>query len=74
MIDLRRVNHLFRSDYSDNNFRISNMTNIIHHFRRETLFTKLGCSQAYDCVEMAGPLSVQLLSSNFASGTYAYAR
>ena len=72
LIDLRRVNHLLRNDYSNNNFPISDMIDAVHHFAGKTLFTKLDCSQAYDCVQMADPLSVQLLSFNFASRTYAY--
>ena len=74
LIDLRRVNHLLRNDYNNNNFPISNMTDAVHHFAGKTLFTKLDCSQAYHCVQMADPLSVQLLSFNFASRTYAYTR
>ena len=74
LIDLRRVNHLLRSDYSHNNFSISNMTNAVHHFAGKTLFTKLDCSQAIHCVQIADTLSVQLLSFNFASRTYAYTR
>ena len=74
LIDLRRVNHLLRNDYSDNNFPFSNMTDAVHHFAGKTLFTKLDCSQAYHCLHMADPLSVQLLSFNFASRTYAYTR
>ena len=72
LIDLRRVNHLLWNDYSNNNFPISNMTDAVHHFAGKTLFTKLDCSQAYHCVQMADPLSAQLLSFNFASRTYAY--
>ena len=74
LIDLRRVNHLLRNDYGDNSFPISNMTDAVHQFAEKTLFTKLDCSQAYPCVQMADPLSVQLLSFNFSSGTYAYTR
>ena len=74
LIDLRRVSQLLRTDYSDNNFPISNMTDAVHHFAGKTLFTKLDCSQAYHCVQMADPLPVQLLSFNFASRTYAYTR
>ena len=74
LIDLRRVNHLLRNDYSNNVFPISNMTDAVHHFPGKTLFTKLDCSQAYHSVQMADPLSVQLLSFNFASRTYAYTR
>ena len=50
------------------------MTDAVHHFAGKTLFTKLDCSQVYHCVQMADPLSVQLLSFNFASRTYAYTR
>ena len=50
------------------------MTDAVHHFAGKTLFTKLDCSQAYHCVQMADPLSVQLLSFNFSSRTYAYTR
>ena len=74
LFDLRRVNHLLRSGYSDNIFPFSNMPNAIHHFAVETLFTKLGCSQTCHCVQMADPLSVQLLSFTFASATYSYTR
>ena len=73
-IDLRLVYHILRNDYSDNNFPISNMTDPVHHFAGKTLFTKLDWSQAYHSVQMADPLSVQLLSFNFASRTYAYTR
>ena len=50
------------------------MKDAVHHFAGKTLFTKLNCSQAYHCVQMADPLSVKLLAFNFASRTYAYMR
>ena len=62
LIDLRRVNHLFKNDYHSTNFPIGG----------KTLFTKLDCSQAYHCVQMADDTSVQLLAFNFSSRTYAY--
>ena len=74
LIDFRGVNHLFRNEYSNNKFPISNMTDTVHHFEGMILFAKLDCSQAYHCVQMADPLSVQLVSFNFASRTYAYTR
>ena len=74
MIDLRRLSHLLGNDYSDNNFPISNMTDAVHHFAGKTLFTKLDCSQAFHCVQMADSSSVQLLSFNFASRAYTYTR
>ena len=48
------------------------MTDATSHFARKTLFTKLDCSQAYHCVQMADETSVQLFAFNFASRTYAY--
>ena len=44
------------------------MTDAVH-FAGKALFTKLDCSQAYHFVQMADPLSFQLLSFNFASKT-----
>ena len=59
LIDLRRINHLLRNDYINTNFPISNMSNASNHFAGKKLFTKLDCSQAYHCVQMADDLSVQ---------------
>ena len=36
------------------------------------MFTKLDCSQAFHCVQLADDVSVQLLEFKFASTTYAY--
>ena len=72
--DLRRINHLLRNDYHNSNFPIPNMHDAINHFAGKRLFTKLDCSQAYHCVQMADETSVQLLAFNFSSRTYAYQR
>ena len=72
LIDLRIVNHLLKNDYLNANFPISNMTDATNHFAGKTYFTKLDCSQAYHCVQMADEISVQLLAFNFSSRTYAY--
>ena len=50
------------------------MTDAVHHFAGKTLFAKIDCSQAYHCVQMVDPLSVQFLSFNFAARTYVYTR
>ena len=71
LIDLRRINHLPKNDYRDSNIPISNMTDATNLFAR-TLYTKIGCSQAYHCVQMADDNSVQLLAFSFGSRTYAY--
>ena len=72
LIDLRRVNHLLKNDYVNANFPISNNADTTNHFARETLFTKLDCSEAYHCVQTSDDLSVQLLAFNFSLRTYAY--
>ena len=72
LIDLRKVNHLLKNDYVNTNFPISNMSDAINYFAGKKLFTKLDCSQAYHCVQMADDVSVQLPAFNFASRTYAY--
>ena len=48
------------------------MTDASNHFAGKKLFTKLDCSQAYHCLQMADDISVQLLAFNFSSRTYAY--
>ena len=48
------------------------MSDAINYFSGKKLFTKLDCSQAYHCVQMADDVSVQLLAFNFASRIYAY--
>ena len=50
------------------------MADTTAHFAAKSVFCKLDCSQAYHCVQMADPLSVQLLAFNFASRTMAYQR
>ena len=72
LIDLRRINHSLKNDYLNANFPISNMTDASNHFAGKKLFTKLDCSQAYHCVQMADDISVQLLAFNFSSRIYAY--
>ena len=64
LIDLRKVNHLLKNDYVNTNFPISNMSVAINYFAGKKLFTKLDCSQAYNCVQMADDVSVQLLAFN----------
>ena len=74
LIDLRRINHLIRHDYHQNNFPISTMVDAKHHLAGKKFFTKLDCSQAYFALQMADPLSVELLAFNFNSRTFAFQR
>ena len=39
---------------------------------KKNLFCKLGCSQAYHCLQMADQQSLELLAFNFGSTTFAY--
>ena len=70
--DLRRKIYPSRHDHVNHNFPISNMTDAVNQFAGKQFFTKLDCSQSYHCVQIADPLSVQLLAFNFASRIYAY--
>ena len=74
LVDLRRINHLLLHDYHNNNFPISTMADTTTHFAGKFSFCKFDFSQAYDCVQMADPLSVQLLAFIFASRTVPYQR
>ena len=74
LVDLRRINHLIRHDYDQSNFPIANMTDASAHLAGKELFTKFDCRQAYFAIRMADMRSMQLLSFNFASRTFAFQR
>ena len=74
LVDLRRINHILRHDYDENNFPIPSMEEANQHMANKTYFSKLDCSQAYHVVQMADERSVQLLAFNFESRTFAYQR
>ena len=74
LVDLRRINHILRHDYDENNFPIPSMDEANHHMANKYFFSKLDCSQAYHVVQMADERSVQLLAFNFESRTFAYQR
>ena len=74
LVDLRRINHLIRHDYDNHNFPIATLADVNAHLAGKKYFAKLDCSQAYHVLQMADPLSVQLLSFNFLSRTFAYLR
>ena len=72
LVDLRGISHLLLLDYHKNIYPISTMADTTAHFAGKLMFCKLDCSQAYHCVQMADPLSVQLLAFNFASRNMPY--
>ena len=73
-MDLRKINTLIADDYTNNNHRVSTLSDAAQHLAGKSLFCKLDCSQAYHCLQMANQRSVQMLSFNFASRTFAYKR
>ena len=74
VVDLRKINTLIADDYINNNYPVSTLTDAAQHMAGKNLFCKLGCSQAYDCLQMAKQQSIELLAFNFASRTFAYRR
>ena len=74
LVDLRRINHLIRHDCDNHNFPIATLADVSAHLAGKKFFAKLDCSQAYHVLQMGEPLSVQLLSFNFFSRTFAYLR
>ena len=74
LIDLRKINTLIADDYINNNHPVSTLTDAAQHMAGKNLFSKLDCSQAYHCLQMADQQSIKLLALNFASRTFAYRR
>ena len=74
LVDLRKINSLIADDYSNNNHPVSTLSDAAQHLAGKSLFCKLDCSQAYQCLQMADQRSVEMLAFNFASRTFAYKR
>ena len=74
LVDLRKSNSLIADDYTNNNHPVSTLSDAAQHLAGKSLFCKLGCSQAYHCLQMADQRSVEMLAFNFASRTFAYKR
>ena len=74
LIDIRRINHLLRHDYNNNNYLIPTMADATAHLAGKTIFAKMDCSLAYFSMQMADNLSVQLLAFNFGGETFAFRR
>ena len=74
LVDLRKINTLIADDYTKNNHPVSTLSDAAQHLEGRSLFCKLGCSQAYHCLQMADQRSVEMLAFNFASWIFAYRR
>ena len=67
VVDLQKINSLIADDYTNNNHPVSTVSDAAQHWAEKTLFCKLGCSQAYHCLQMADQGSVEMLAFNDAS-------
>ena len=67
LVDLRKIKRLIVDDYINNNNPVSTLTDAAQHMAGKNLFCKLGCSQAYHCIQMVDQQSIKLLAFNFAS-------
>ena len=74
LVDLRRINHLIKNDYGEHNHPVTTVSDAAQHMAGKKFFCKLDCSQAYHCIPMADEQSIQLLSFNFGSRTFAFLR
>ena len=72
LADLRRINHLIKNDYGEHNHPVTTVSDSTNG--RKNYFCKLNCSQAYHCIPMGDEQSIQLLSFNFGSRTFAFLR
>ena len=53
LIDLRRINHLLRHDYTNNSFPIPNICDASAHLAGKKTFAEMDCSQACFSMQMA---------------------
>ena len=74
LVYLRKINSLIADDYTSNNHPVSTLSDAAQHLTGKSLFCKLGCPEAYHCLQMAAQRSVEMLAFNFASRTFAYKR
>ena len=74
LVDLRKINTLIADDYTNNNHPVSTLSDAAQHLPGKSLFCKLDCSQAYHCLQVADQRSIEMLTFNFASRTFAYKR
>ena len=74
LVDLRKIKTLIADDYTNNNHPVSTLSDAAQHLAGKSLFCKLGCSQAYHCLQMADQRSVEMIAFNFATRTFAYKR
>ena len=52
-VDLRKISSLIVDDYTTNNQPFTTLSDAAEHLAGKSLFCKLGCFQAYHCLQMA---------------------
>ena len=72
LVDLRKINNLISDDYVNNNHSASTLTDAAQRMAGKKLFCKLDCSQSHHCPPMADQKSIEMLTFNFASRTFAF--
>ena len=53
LVDLRKINSLIADYYTNNIHPVSTLSDAAQHLAGKSLFCKLGCSQAYHCLQIA---------------------
>ena len=74
LVDLRKINTLFSNAYTDNNQPVSTLADATKHLAGKFFFCRLGCSQAYNSLQMADQRSMKMLVFLFTSKIFAYKR
>ena len=74
LVDLKKINTLIVDDYTNNNNPVSTLSDAAQHLVGKSLFCKLDCCQASNCLQISNQRSVEKLAFNFASRTFAYKR
>ena len=74
LIDLRRINHILRHAYTNNNFPIPTMSDASALLPGEKIFRTMDCFKAYFSMQMTDEKSVQLLAFIFGGRTFAFKR
>ena len=71
-MDLRKTNRMIADEFTNNINPVSTLSDAAQHLAGKSLFCKLDCYQAYNCLQMADQRSVEMHAFNFASRTFAY--
>ena len=69
-----KINSLIVHDTTSNNHPVNTLPDAAQHLAGKSLFCKLDCSQAYNCLHMADQRSVEMLAFYFVSRTFAHKR